>query len=27
MIDKMMRMIARHAFVIPGLGRTRVQLV
>ncbi|MDP9149411.1 MAG: NAD(P)-dependent oxidoreductase, partial [Myxococcota bacterium] len=27
MIDKMMRMIARHAFVVPGLGRTRVQLV
>ncbi len=27
MIDKMMRMIARHAFVIPGLGRSRVQLV
>ena len=27
MIDKMMRMIARNAFVVPGLGRTRVQLV
>jgi nucleoside-diphosphate-sugar epimerase len=27
MIDKMMRMIARHRFVVPGLGRTRVQLV
>ena len=27
MIDKMMRMISRHAFVVPGLGRTRVQLV
>jgi nucleoside-diphosphate-sugar epimerase len=27
MIDKMMRMIARHFFVLPGLGRTRVQLV
>jgi nucleoside-diphosphate-sugar epimerase len=27
MIDKMMRMIARHGFVVPGLGRTRVQLV
>ena len=27
MIDKMMRMIARHSFVIPGLGRSRVQLV
>ncbi|HEY2509239.1 MAG TPA: NAD-dependent epimerase/dehydratase family protein [Polyangiaceae bacterium] len=26
MIDKMMRMIAKSAFVIPGLGRTRVQL-
>jgi nucleoside-diphosphate-sugar epimerase len=27
MVDKMMRMIARHLFVLPGLGRTRVQLV
>jgi len=27
MIDKMMRMIAKNAFVVPGLGRTRVQLV
>ncbi|MDP9036687.1 MAG: NAD(P)-dependent oxidoreductase, partial [Myxococcota bacterium] len=27
MIDKMMRLIARHAFLVPGLGRTRVQLV
>jgi nucleoside-diphosphate-sugar epimerase len=27
MIDKMVRMIARHSFVLPGLGRTRVQLV
>ena len=27
MIDKMMRMIARNAFIIPGLGRTRVQLI
>jgi nucleoside-diphosphate-sugar epimerase len=27
MIDKMMRMIARHRFVVPGLGHTRVQLV
>jgi nucleoside-diphosphate-sugar epimerase len=27
MIDRMMRLIARHAFVVPGLGRTRVQLV
>jgi nucleoside-diphosphate-sugar epimerase len=27
MIDKMMRMIARGRFVVPGLGRTRVQLV
>jgi nucleoside-diphosphate-sugar epimerase len=27
MIDKMMRMIARHTFVVPGLGRTRMQLV
>lgn len=27
MVDKMMRMIARHHFVVPGLGRTRVQLL
>jgi nucleoside-diphosphate-sugar epimerase len=27
MIDKMTRMIARHRFVVPGRGRTRVQLV
>jgi nucleoside-diphosphate-sugar epimerase len=27
MIDKMMRMIAKSAFVVPGLGATRVQLV
>jgi nucleoside-diphosphate-sugar epimerase len=27
MMDKMMRMIARHVFLLPGLGRTRVQLV
>jgi nucleoside-diphosphate-sugar epimerase len=27
MIDKMMRMIAKNAFVVPGLGRTHVQLV
>jgi len=27
MIDKMMRMVAKNAFVVPGLGRTRVQLV
>jgi nucleoside-diphosphate-sugar epimerase len=27
MIDKMMRMIRRNAFVVPGLGRMRVQLV
>ena len=27
MVEKMMRMIARHFFVLPGLGRTRVQLV
>jgi nucleoside-diphosphate-sugar epimerase len=27
MVEKMMRMIARRAFVVPGLGRTRVQLV
>jgi len=27
MIDRMTRLIARHAFVVPGLGRTRVQLV
>jgi nucleoside-diphosphate-sugar epimerase len=27
MIDKMMRMIAKSAFVLPGLGLTRVQLV
>jgi 2-alkyl-3-oxoalkanoate reductase len=27
MVDKMMRMIARGAFVVPGLGLTRVQLV
>jgi nucleoside-diphosphate-sugar epimerase len=27
MIDKMMRMIVRGRFVVPGLGRTRVQLV
>jgi nucleoside-diphosphate-sugar epimerase len=27
MIDKMMRMIKRGAFVVPGLGRSRVQLV
>jgi nucleoside-diphosphate-sugar epimerase len=27
MIDRMMHLIARHAFVVPGTGRTRVQLV
>jgi nucleoside-diphosphate-sugar epimerase len=27
MVDKMIRMIARHAFVMPGLGRSRVQLL
>jgi nucleoside-diphosphate-sugar epimerase len=27
MIDRMARLVARHAFVVPGLGRTRVQLV
>jgi nucleoside-diphosphate-sugar epimerase len=27
MIDRMTRLIARHAFVVPGLGRSRVQLV
>jgi nucleoside-diphosphate-sugar epimerase len=27
MIDRMMRLIARHTFTLPGLGRTRVQLV
>ena len=27
MIDRMTRLIARHAFVVPGLGETRVQLV
>ncbi|MGH7439096.1 MAG: NAD-dependent epimerase/dehydratase family protein [Polyangiaceae bacterium] len=27
MIDKMIRMIGKHAFVVPGLGGTRVQLV
>ncbi len=27
MVDKMVRMIRQGAFVVPGLGRTRVQLV
>jgi nucleoside-diphosphate-sugar epimerase len=27
MVDKMLRMVRRHAFVLPGLARSRVQLV
>jgi nucleoside-diphosphate-sugar epimerase len=27
MIDRMMRLVARRTFVVPGLGKTRVQLV